>query len=84
MTYDEFKDQIVFFNDTTQKWEPPNIQQEILIKEEYDKGKICGECGKENDFSDDCGWFYGYVLETHYVPHCYACWNSKGYRTGER
>jgi membrane protease subunit (stomatin/prohibitin family) len=58
-----------------------NAPEEILA--EWEEGRKCANCGKENDFYDDCGWFYGYAA-THYAPHCQECWNLKGYKTGER
>lgn len=83
MKYSDWVGEQFEFDNQLQVWKRVDAGDPNLM-EEYQKGKTCGECGKENDFSDDCGWFYGYVLETHYVPHCSTCWHSKGYRTGER
>jgi hypothetical protein len=36
-------------------------------------GKLCGFCGKENDFADDIGWFY---LFSKGIPSCEKCYRS--------
>jgi hypothetical protein len=46
-------------------------------KQSDPEGKICYFCKKENDFADDCGFFY--VLDSNYpesreiYPACEAC-----------
>lgn len=56
------------------------------------KGKICFFCGKENDFYDDCGFFYISPDEnTKSKPTCYECYygepgrkHVEKYGVGER
>lgn len=38
------------------------------------KGILCGFCNSENDFADDCGWFY--VNTTKNAPVCEECWKG--------
>lgn len=42
-------------------------------------GSICGFCGDDNDFADDCGWFYISPggLQTKSRSCCKACWDAK-------
>jgi len=51
-------------------------------------GNVCSFCGKDNDFWDDCGWFYikptvTIVIEDEIIvsqlelgPCCKACWKG--------
>ena len=48
---------------------------------EYEpEGKICFFCNKENDFADDCGFFYvtpdGPDAPSANKPCCKACWDG--------
>lgn len=42
-------------------------------------GCKCGLCGNDNDFADDCGWFY-----VDSLPLCSYCYDSSGFMTSER
>ena len=55
------------------------------------KGKVCNFCGKENNFADDCGWFYIHptvVLKGYVCEECFRSWPGKKhqerYGVGER
>jgi len=38
----------------------------------YPDGDLCAECGKRNEFFDDCGWFYS-LYEGNHVARCEGC-----------
>ena len=56
-------------------------------KRDYPDGIKCGFCGADNDFADDCGWFY--CVPLNYLelrekfpmnlmkPCCKKCWDGQ-------
>lgn len=41
------------------------------------EGNTCSYCGKENDFADDCGWFYVTVSRLKAsAPCCQSCYQG--------
>ena len=52
-------------------------------KNDDPEGSVCGFCGQENDFADDCGWIYSSIehIDTnmpdcHGIPTCRSCWKG--------
>lgn len=41
------------------------------------EGKICHFCGKENDFADDCGWFFISPTDDNRGCCCRACYHGE-------
>jgi len=72
---------------TTLTYEEKCLNQ---AKKEYPKDAVCGRCKKENNFADDCGFFYWNSSgkfpfeDKDYIPVCRSCWNELGLTTGER
>lgn len=54
------------------------------------QGYMCSACGNENDWADDCGWFYFYWQKPWHKkiatnkPVCKRCWYALGLTTCER
>ncbi len=44
-------------------------------REKFPEGSICTFCGGENNFADDCGWFYIHPQGSEGFC-CEDCWNG--------
>ncbi len=40
-------------------------------------GRVCGFCGRKNNFADDCGYFYLFHTHKEGIPTCEQCHTGK-------